>query len=52
MGSNWTMWLLYEGGDNIVQSHAARGDNSRVVTDRGRTVYIYYKYKKEFLNEI
>ena len=32
VGSNWNMWLLYEGGDKIVQSHAARGNNSRAAT--------------------
>ena len=32
MGSNWNMQLLYEDGDNLVQSHAAHGDNSRAAT--------------------
>ena len=40
MGSNWNMLLLYKGGNKIVQSHAARGDNLRVASNQGNTVLI------------
>ena len=45
MGYNWNMQLLYEGGDNIVQSHAACGNNSREASDRGNTLHCMYNWK-------